>query len=99
MQNHLLQMVTLLTMDPPSSWEPDPVHRAQLRVLEAIRPLAADDVVRGQFRGYQKEKGVKRGSTVETYAAVRLAPRLLALGRRADLRPGRQVPARHVDAR
>ena len=71
-QNHLLQMITLLTMDPPSSWEPDPVHRAQLRVLEAIRPLAADDVVRGQYRGYKTVKGVKRGSTTETYVAVRL---------------------------
>jgi glucose-6-phosphate 1-dehydrogenase len=41
-------------------------------VLEAIRPLATDDVVRGQYRGYKTVKGVKRGSTTETYVAVRL---------------------------
>jgi glucose-6-phosphate 1-dehydrogenase len=72
MQNHLLQMVTLLTMDPPAVWEPDALHRAQLRVLESIRPLRPADVVRGQHRGYQKVKGVKKGSTTETFAALRL---------------------------
>jgi glucose-6-phosphate 1-dehydrogenase len=71
-QNHLLQMVTLLTMDPASSMTPEPLHRAQRRVLESIRALRPDDVVRGQYRGYQKVKGVKRGSTTETFAAVRL---------------------------
>ncbi len=71
-QNHLLQMVSLLLMDAPSSYTPDPMHREQLRVFEAVRPLRPADVVRGQFRGYQQEKGVKRGSTVETFAAVRL---------------------------
>jgi glucose-6-phosphate 1-dehydrogenase len=71
-QNHLLQIVSLLTLDAPSHYSPEAVHREQLRIFESLRPLRPDDVVRGQFRGYQDAKGVKRGSTVETYAAVRL---------------------------
>jgi glucose-6-phosphate 1-dehydrogenase len=69
-QNHLLQVTAHLAMDPPSAGES--VRQESARVLAAIEPLRAGDVVRGQFRGYRQEKGVDPQSNVETYAAVRL---------------------------
>jgi glucose-6-phosphate 1-dehydrogenase len=69
-QNHLLQVLAILAMEPPSGI--DPVRDGKAKVLESVRPLAPADVVRGQFRGYQDEEGVAAGSEVETFAAVRL---------------------------
>ncbi len=72
-QNHLLQVTALLTMDAPTGGGPDAVRAARGKVLRAMRPLQPTDVVRGQFRGYRDEVGVAPDSTVETFAAVRLA--------------------------
>ena len=71
-QNHLLQILACLTMDPPRMQVHDAIRDEKARVLKAVRPLSPDDIVRGQFNGYRKEKGVKPDSDVETYAAVRL---------------------------
>jgi glucose-6-phosphate 1-dehydrogenase len=71
-QNHLLQVLACLTMDPPRLQVPDSIREEKSRVLKAVRPLAPDDLVRGQFNGYRKEPGVAADSDVETYAAVRL---------------------------
>lgn len=71
-ENHLLQVVGYLAMEPPISVDADRVRDEQVKVFRAIRPLEPEDVVRGQFTGYQKEPGVASGSTVETFAAVRL---------------------------
>ncbi|MDT5293220.1 MAG: glucose-6-phosphate 1-dehydrogenase [Acidobacteriota bacterium] len=71
-QNHLLQIVVLLAMDPPSSYETEAVRDEKIAVLRAMRPPAKTDVVRGQFRGYRDEAGVAHGSRVETFAALRL---------------------------
>lgn len=72
-QNHLLQVVTLLAMEPPwSTTEAEAIRDEQVKVLHAIAPLQPADVVRGQFNGYQAEPGVAPESQVETYAAVRL---------------------------
>jgi glucose-6-phosphate 1-dehydrogenase len=71
-ENHLLQVVGYLAMEPPISVEADRIRDEQVKIFRAIRPLEPKDVVRGQFTGYQDEPGVKRGSTVETYAAVHL---------------------------
>ena len=72
-QNHLLQVTALLAMEPPTSHAPEALRDAKAGVLRAMRPLAAADVVRGQYDGYRKEHGVAAASTVETYAAVRIA--------------------------
>ena len=56
-QNHLLQVVSLLAMEPPSGHGPEAVRNEQFKVLDSIRPLAASDVVRGQYRGYRDVKG------------------------------------------
>ncbi len=71
-QNHLLQVVALLAMEPPTTMYPESVRDEQVKIFRSIPPLEASDVVRGQFRGYTSEPGVAAGSTVETYAAVRL---------------------------
>src|SRR5262249_29884639 len=71
-QNHLLQVVGYLAMEPPISVDPDRLRDEQVKVFRAIKPLKPDDVVRGQFEGYRKEPGVAADSQRETYAAVRL---------------------------
>ena len=72
MQNHLLQVIVLLAMDAPVGRDSDAMHAEKLRLLDAMRPLDPNDVVRGQFLGYRDEPGVARDSQVETFAALRL---------------------------
>ncbi|TBR15858.1 MAG: glucose-6-phosphate dehydrogenase [Rugosibacter sp.] len=69
-QNHLFQVIVLLTMDAPIGHDPESMHAEKLRLLQAMRPLDPAQVVRGQFRGYRGEKGVAPDSRVETFAAL-----------------------------
>jgi glucose-6-phosphate 1-dehydrogenase len=71
-QNHMLQVVGFLAMEPPATTYAESLRDEQAKVLRTIRPLSPLHLVRGQFRGYRDEKGVAPSSTVETYAAVRL---------------------------
>jgi len=71
-QNHLLQILACLAMDPPTGEEHDALRDEKARILKAVRPLTPQDVVRGQFKGYRQEEGVAKDSSVETYAALRL---------------------------
>ncbi len=71
-QNHLLQVATLLAMDAPVGPDAESIRDAKVAVLRAMRPLDPRDVVRGQFRGYRREAGVAADSRAETFAAVRL---------------------------
>jgi glucose-6-phosphate 1-dehydrogenase len=71
-QNHLLQVVSLLAMEPPSGHTGEAIRDGQFKVLDSIRALTPKDVVRGQYRGYREVRGVEPGSTVETFAALRL---------------------------
>jgi glucose-6-phosphate 1-dehydrogenase len=71
-QNHLLQVVGYLAMEPPVAIYPDSIRDEQVKVFRAIPPLKPENVVRGQFRGYTKEPGVAPDSRVETFAAVRM---------------------------
>jgi len=71
-QNHLLQVLALLAMEPPVSEDPDVVRDERVKVLTAIESMSSADVVYGQYDGYLGEPGVAPGSTTETYAAVRL---------------------------
>ncbi|MDH5238351.1 MAG: glucose-6-phosphate dehydrogenase (NADP(+)), partial [Acidimicrobiia bacterium] len=72
MQNHLLQMVSLLAMEPPVSDDPDALRDEKVKVLRAMRPVDPADVVRGQYRGYRDEDGVAADSDTETFAALSL---------------------------
>jgi glucose-6-phosphate 1-dehydrogenase len=71
-QNHMLEIIALLTMEAPIGREPDALRDEKQRAFQAMRPLSPADIVRGQFRGYRNEKGVARDSQVETFAAVKL---------------------------
>ena len=71
-QNHVLQVMAVLTMDPPVGEDVEATRDEKARLLRAIAPLDAEHVVRGQFRGYRDEPGVARDSTVETFAAAEL---------------------------
>ncbi|MFN8174689.1 MAG: glucose-6-phosphate dehydrogenase [Solirubrobacteraceae bacterium] len=73
LQNHLIQTLAMLTMDPPVGHDAESQRDAKAALIRSLRPLRPDDVVRGQFRGYRDEDGVAPDSKVETYAAVRLA--------------------------
>jgi glucose-6-phosphate 1-dehydrogenase len=71
-QNHLLQVVAFLAMEPPTRIYVDSVRDEQVKVFRTIPPLSPVNIVRGQFRGYRDEVGVSPHSDVETFAAVRL---------------------------
>jgi glucose-6-phosphate 1-dehydrogenase len=71
-QNHLLQVVGMLAMEPPAGADPEALRDETHKVLRATRPLDTSTVVRGQFAGYQDEAGVKWDSQVETFVAARL---------------------------
>ena len=71
-QNHLLQVVGFLTMDPATNLYAESLRDEQVRVFRAIPPLQPKNVVRGQFEGYRKVPDVAPNSKVETFAAVRL---------------------------
>ena len=71
-QNHLLQVLALVAMDAPPSGDGAAIDAAKVAFLRAVQPLALDDVVRGQYRGYRSETGVAPDSTVETYVAASL---------------------------
>ncbi len=72
MQNHLFQVLANLTMEPPVRTDSESIRDEKVKVLKAILPLEAKNVVRGQFRGYRNEPGVAAGSTTETFAAFKL---------------------------
>jgi glucose-6-phosphate 1-dehydrogenase len=93
-QNHLLQVVALLAMEPPTSMYPESVREELVKVFRMIPPIKPSHLVRGQFRGYRDEPGVAPDSTVETYAAVRFevdswrwadVPFLIRTGKRLKL--------------
>jgi len=71
-QNHLFQVLTNLAMEPPARNDSESMRDEKVKVLKSMPPLAAEEVVRGQFRGYRKEPGVAPDSKVETFVALRL---------------------------
>ena len=71
-QNHLLQVVGYLAMEPPVTTYHESIRDEQAKVFRTVRPLGASELVRGQFRGYRNEPGVAPDSSRETFAAVRL---------------------------
>ena len=71
-QNHLFRILTNLAMEPPVRTDSESMRDEKVKVLKAIPPLEANNLVRGQFRGYRKERGVAADSQVETFAALRL---------------------------
>ena len=75
-QNHLLQLTSLVAMEPPASFEATALRNEKVKVLSSIRPIKTDEVaqstVQAQYKGYREENGVSPDSTTPTYAAVKL---------------------------
>jgi glucose-6-phosphate 1-dehydrogenase len=75
-QNHLLQLVSLVAMEPPVSFDASALRNEKVKVLSAIQPMKEDEVpdktVLGQYKGYRAEEGVKPDSRTPTYAALKL---------------------------
>jgi len=71
-QNHMLQIVAFLAMEPPVRYARDALRDEKVKVFRAMRPLDPSHLVRGQFQGYRSEPGVAPDSRVETFAALRL---------------------------
>lgn len=69
-QNHLLQVLSLLAMEPPAGYGHQDIRDEKVKVLRAIPPLRPRDVIRGRFAGYTDEPGVAKDSTVETFVAL-----------------------------
>lgn len=72
LQNHILQVLTMLTMEPPIDMGSEAMQNEKIKVLSAIRDINKNDVVRGQFEGYLNEDGVAENSDTETYVAMKL---------------------------
>src|SRR6185436_10403963 len=76
-QNHLLQLMTLIAMEPPARFAAHPLRNEKVKVLEAMEPLSTEEanrqLVRGQYAGYRTEKGVPPGSKTPTFAVLKLA--------------------------
>jgi glucose-6-phosphate 1-dehydrogenase len=71
-QNHLLQLLALVAMEPPNSFNPDALRNEKAKLLESIRPIALEDTVRGQYAGYAQADGVAPDSLTPTFAAIKL---------------------------
>ncbi len=75
-QNHLLQLLTLVAMEPPASFNAQHLRNEKVKVLSAVQPMTPEQVasntVRGQYKGYRDEPEVKPDSATPTYAALRL---------------------------
>jgi glucose-6-phosphate 1-dehydrogenase len=72
LQNHILQVLTMLTMEPPIDMDSEAMQNEKIKVLTAIRDINKNDVVRGQFEGYLDEAGVDENSDTETFVAMKL---------------------------
>ena len=72
LQNHILQVLTMLTMEPPISISSGDMQNEKIKVLSAIRDIKADDVIRGQYVGYLDEEGVAENSDTETFVAMKV---------------------------
>jgi glucose-6-phosphate 1-dehydrogenase len=71
-QNHLLQLLSLVAMEPPASFEADSVRNEVFKLLSSIRPVALSDTVRAQYEGYQQTEGVASNSQTPTFAVIKL---------------------------
>jgi len=71
-QNHLFQVLSNLTMEPPARLDSESLRDEKVKVLKEISPLEEKNLIRGQFLGYRDEPGVAKGSKTETFAALRL---------------------------
>ena len=98
--NHLLQLLATAAMEPPSSGDPDLLKDAKVAVFRAMPEGDPADYVRGQYEGYREIDGVRRNSTTETYAALRLEiDNWRWAGVPFFIRTGKQLPVTQTELR
>ena len=99
-QNHLLQLLSLIAMEPPSAFDADALRNEKVKVLQAARPVQLQDTVRGQYAGYRRADGVAPDSATPTFAALKLfidnwrwkdIPSICARARRCARKPPRST--------
>lgn len=71
-QNHLFQLLALVAMEPPASFNADSVRNEKIKVFESVRPIHLEDTVRAQYLGFASTAGVAPGSQTPTYAALKM---------------------------
>ena len=75
-QNHMIQMLALVAMEPPFSFEADAIRNEKVKLFSAIRPITGNEVteqtIGAQYKGYRNAEGIPRDSKTATYAAIRL---------------------------
>ncbi len=101
-QNHLMQLMALVAIEPPASFVADSLRNEKAKLMSAIRPIRSEEVhqhtVRGQYRGYLQEPGVAPGSQTATYAAVRFyVDNWRWQGVPFYLRSGKRLPAKTTE--
>jgi glucose-6-phosphate 1-dehydrogenase len=97
-QNHMLQVLANLTMDPPTGQDHEAIRDARAALLKAIRPLSPDAMVRGQYQGYHSVPGVAAGSTVETFVAIKVfIDSWRWAGVPIFIRAGKQLPVKSTE--
>ena len=72
-QNHLMQLLCLVAMEPPGSQDPEALGKARAEVLRSMRPPVPSEAAWGQYIGYRREAGVRRGTRTPTFVAMRLS--------------------------
>jgi glucose-6-phosphate 1-dehydrogenase len=101
-QNHLLQLLALIAMEPPIAWDADDIRNEKVQVLRAVRRWSTreclEQTVRGQYEGYRDEKNVDAASDVETFVGMKL---FVDNWRWADvpfyLRTGKNLPSKATE--
>ena len=96
-QNHLLQLLTNVAIEPPPGPDPELARDERVKVLKGIATLRPEDVVRGQFRGYRSEPGVNPDVVRGDVRRFEALDQLVAMEGCAVLYPGREVHGDHVD--
>ncbi len=71
-QNHMLQLLSLVAIEPPASFDADSIRNEKVKLLSGIQPIALSETIRAQYEGYCREPEVAQGSQTPTYAALRL---------------------------
>ncbi|MDP6957973.1 MAG: glucose-6-phosphate dehydrogenase [Planctomycetota bacterium] len=71
-QNHLLQVMALIAMEPPVSFEADDIRNEKVQLIHSLRPMEMGDVIRGQYQGYKNVEGVGDQSRTPTYVAMKI---------------------------
>ena len=98
LQNHMLQVLAFLTMEPPRSLADEAFRDEKVKLLQTIRPIDPADVVRGQYEGYRDEPDVDPGSQIETYVAARVwIDNWRWTGVPFYLRHGKNLPERNTE--